>query len=124
MKKILIVVAILCFGFITNSSAQGRPGNPPSSEEILKRTMKELTKKIDFTEDEELSIKEIFTEFFENMDEMHKSGSRPDRTKMDELVNKRDEKVKIILSDEKYKKYSKIMEKHKKGPQGNPPPRD
>ncbi len=120
MKKLLIITAVLVLA-IVNTKAQGQPGSPPSSEEMLKTTMAGLTKEVSLTDEEKSSVKEIFTEFYSEMDKMFKSGSRPDPSNMQTLESKRDKKVKEVLSEEKYKAYSEYMKNNMRGPQGPPP---
>ena len=88
--------------------------------------MKDLCKEISFTDEQKASVEKIFTDFFDKMDEMHKSGSRPDRSRMEELEADRDTKIKKVLSEEDYKTYTKFMETHGRpphgGPQDGPPP--
>lgn len=124
MKKILVITVALTLGLFIRANAQGQRGNPPSKEEMLKRTMTELTKEVELTDEEKTSVEEIFTDFFTEMEEMRKESSRPDRSKMETLVASRDKKVKAVLSEEKYKAYTEFMETHRKRPQGNSPNRN
>ena len=105
---------------------QGQPpsghGTPPSSTEMVEKTVAGLSRKIALSSEEKSSLDEIFTDFFSEMDNMHKSGSRPDRSKMEKLENEQDEKIKEVLSEEKFEAYSKFMKNYMKPPEGEEPP--
>jgi hypothetical protein len=109
---------------MTLGQPPGNLGERPSAKEMAEKTVTELTEEITLTAEEKSSIENIFIDFFTEMDEIHESGSRPDRSKIEKLENERDEKVKKIISGEEYDVYSEFMKNRMKPPQGTPPSRE
>ena len=131
MRKFLIMLNVLFLMFSVNVNTQAQPperGERPSAEEMVERMLTDLGKAITLTEKEKTALKEIFTDFHTQMDKMHESGSRPDRSVMEKMEEERDAKVKEILPEVKYKAYTNFMKEHMKpthgGQGGPPPPRD
>lgn len=123
MKKIAILTLLVFSASIVALKAQGpQPGERPSIEDMVERTVTDLAKEMTLTDKEQTSIKEIFTSFFTEMDELHESNEKPDMTKFKELEGKRDEKIKALLSEDNYKSYLKVMESQKRPPHGDTPP--
>lgn len=125
MKKITVLLTALTLMLFANVAVQAQPpggGGPPSAEEMVEKLMTDLSKEITLTDAEKSSLEEIFTDFHTEMEKMHKSGSRPDRSAMEKLESERDEKVKEVLSEENYEAYAKFMEDFMKPPEGQGPP--
>ena len=113
--------------FFTGIKAQGPGGGPGgnrmSPSEMAENTVNDLVAEVTLTDDEQSSIQTIFEDFYTKMHEMRSAGTRPDRSKMSEMVTKRDEQVKEVLPAEKYEAYLKFMENRRRpsGGEGRPP---
>ncbi len=113
----LASVLALTLGAVLFAQPPKGGGTPPSAADMTERIVGEISDKLTLSSEEEASLKDIFTDFGEQMDAMHKSSSRPEPSKMDELNKERDAKVKEVLSEDKYEEYIKFMEEHMRPPE-------
>ena len=120
--KFAILIAILLIGYACFS----QPGNvgikPPSIEERLKMVDKEICQplKLDKTQKEKVSA--AFNDFFVELDKIATPPAMPEKTKVDALSKKRDEKVKQAIPAALYPKYLELeMATRPKGPQESRP---
>ena len=116
------LIIIIIFNLHVQAQPPSGQGERPSASEMAEKTTGDLSKEVTLTTQEESSIKEILTDFYAEMDEMHENGSRPDHSKIEELEQKRDDKVAEILSEEKFEVYAEFMKNHMKPPKGERPP--
>ena len=109
MKKIFIVSFMFLFAFVV--SAQNRGGRGFSEADMEKR-YEGMTKELHLNTQQLDSVKAIDKEFFA---EVHKaresSGSNREAWRV--LGEKRNERIKAVLTDEQYAGYQKMEEKRR-----------
>jgi hypothetical protein len=120
--KFALGIAILLIG----SACFSQPGNggmkPPGIEERLKMVDKEICQplKLDKTQKEKVSA--AFKDFFVEIDKIATPPAMPEKTKVDALSKKRDEKVKHAIPAALYPKYLELeMATRPKGPEAGRP---
>ena len=126
MKKLVFFLIIQ----ISVSFAYAQPPRPPGIEERLKRTKELLMPELKLTNAQIPVFEKAFKQFFIQADKLMEDNPPPPSPKvklaLDNLIKERDNKVKISLSDDQFKKYSLIVNKlHPPGPgerSGNGPP--
>jgi len=106
MKRVVFILMLVLLGLqATQVSAQRL--NP---EESISKVMKTLKSKVDLSDSSEVVIEDALGDFFEQMVQMKSSGNRSDRSGMTNLERDRDNKVKMVLSDDDYKTYLQIVQ--------------
>lgn len=104
-----MTIAMVGFGYVSLAQQpQQQRKDPPSIEERVNRALKIIGKKIELSKSEKESIENAFTDFYQKVDEVLKSGERPERSVMEEYEKERDAKIKMALSEEKYEDYLRI----------------
>ncbi len=121
-KSLLVIIVIL---ITTGAFAQQENRQPPAIEKRVENVIAKIEKKIEIDESQKATIEKAFTEFFTGADEKMKSGERPAKAEMEVLENQRDNKIKEVLSQEKYETYLKISCQLRPRPQqqGQRPPK-
>lgn len=112
----LFAMSIIIAGFTYVSIAQQpqqrqqqqQRKDPPSIEQRVKRVIKILSKKIELSDTEKENIETAFTDFYEKVDQELNSGERPERSVMEAYEKDRDDKIKLVLSEEKYEDYLRM----------------
>jgi hypothetical protein len=80
----------------------------PSIEERVNRAIKIISRRIELSDTEKEGIKNAFTDFYKKVDEVLQTGERPEKSVMNGYEKERDNKVKQVLSEEKYEDYLRI----------------
>ena len=134
MKRSIGIALLMSIAFL--GRAQDAP-KPPSVEDRLKHTKEVIEKDLPLTPAQEKQLLQTYTDFFNQIDKLHKDAPPPPppppppmdpkmREQFDKLVNERDEKMKQVLSEDQYKKYLEAVKKlHPRHPGGKgetPPP--
>ena len=120
MKKIFILSFMFMFAFALSAQDQGRRGG--MSEADMEKRYEEMKKELSLTAKQLDSIKAIDKDYYAKMrDVREKAGG--DREKMREatrpLNEKRNERIKAILTEEQYTKYQKMeADRRPRGPRG------
>jgi hypothetical protein len=107
----------------------GKPGNPgPSSVDRMAAVETGIIKPLSLNASQSDVIRNAFKLFFADEESLRKSLGNPqgplDKTKMEPLVKKRDEKIKAALTSDQYKKYQdleKNLHPHADGKAGSNP---
>jgi hypothetical protein len=90
---------------------QGRP-NPPSAEERMKKTEANVIKPLGLNTSQNEVVTKAYKDFYTEMDAMMKTQGNasgpPDKSKTEPLRQKRDDKIKQVLTAEQYKKYQDL----------------
>lgn len=105
--KILVVCAIVT-GINFNSLAQQERKGPPPIEERVNHVIIKISKKIELIDIQKETVKLSYTAFFETIDELMKSDERPEKSVIEEHEKVRDNKIKAVLSEEKYEDYLRM----------------
>ena len=119
MKGIMRTIGVLFFSLlVTGAFAQQRGGGMRNAdpEANAKRQIEQLKGFVKIDAKEEVKIKEIFLnsskEQQKAFESMGQGGDREGmRAKMQEFTKKRDAKLKEILGEKRFKKYSEEVEK-------------
>jgi Spy/CpxP family protein refolding chaperone len=90
---------------------QGRPG-PPSAEERLKTAETDIIKPLNLNASQNETVINAFKEFYTGMENLMKTQENPgvpiEKSKIEPLETKRDEKIKQVLSADQFKKYQEL----------------
>lgn len=107
-----------------------QPGNngmkPPSIEERLKRVDKEICQPLKLDKSQTEKVTAAFKDFFVEMDKLVDKNAnppaRPDKSNIDILAKKRDEKVKLAIPAAMFPKYLELEKVTRpKGPEAGRP---
>jgi len=109
--KITMFIALL-FAIIINANSQGM--QRMTVAERVKATMDKLATPLNLDTAEQSKTAAVFTDFYTAQNKMREdaraSGTRPDRSVFEKMMNDRDDKLKAIFTDEQYKKYKDEVE--------------
>jgi periplasmic protein CpxP/Spy len=109
--KITMFIALL-FAITINANSQGM--QRMTVEERVKATMDKMTTPLSLDTAEQSKTAAVFTDFYTAQNKMREdaraSGTRPDRSVFEKMMNDRDDKLKAIFTDEQYKKYKDGVE--------------
>ena len=90
---------------------QGRP-NPPSAEERMKNVETAIIKPLGLNTTQNDAVTKAYRDFFTDVEALMKSQNNaagpPDRSKIEPYKQKRDDKIKQVLSADQYKKYLEL----------------
>jgi len=109
--KITMFIALL-FAITINANSQGM--QRMTVAERVKATMDKMTTPLNLDTAEQSKTAAVFTDFYTAQTKMREdaraSGTRPDRSVFEKMMNDRDDKLKAIFTDEQYKKYKDEVE--------------
>jgi protein CpxP len=109
--KITMFIALL-FAITINANSQGM--QRLTVEERVKAAMDKMTVPLSLDTAEQSKTAAVFTDFYTAQRKMREdaraSGTRPDRSVFEKMMNDRDDKLKAIFTDEQYKKYKDEVE--------------
>ena len=109
--KITMFIALL-FAITIHANAQGM--QRMTVEERVKTTMDKMTTPLNLDTAEQSKTAAVFTDFYTSQNKMREdaraSGTRPDRSVFEKIMNDRDDKLKAIFTDTQYKKYKDEVE--------------
>ncbi len=109
--KITMFIALL-FAITINANSQGMQRR--TVEERVKAAMDKMTTPLNLDTAEQSKTAAVFTDFYTAQNKMREdaraSGTRPDRSVFEKMMNDRDDKLKAIFTDEQYKKYKDEVE--------------
>lgn len=110
--KISMLVALLFAATISTQAQQGMQHR--TVEERVKSAMDKISDplKLDNTQQDKTTA--VFTDYYTAQNKMREdaraSGTKPDRSVMEKMVNDRDDKLKSIFTDEQFKKFKDNIE--------------
>jgi len=90
-------------------------------EKLAEKIVNQLSEEILLTNDQALSLEDIFTDFYAEMNKLYKGRFRPDKASLKGLAKERDAKVEDLLSKESYLIYVTFMEENFQSTQGDTP---
>jgi hypothetical protein len=103
--KITMFIALL-FAITINANSQGM--QRMTVAERVKATMDKLATPLNLDTAEQWKTAAVFTDFYTAQNKMREdaraSGTRPDRSVFQKMMNDRDDKLKAVFTDEQYKK--------------------
>ena len=109
--KITMFIALL-FAITINANSQGM--QRMTVAERVKATMDKLATPLNLDTAEQSKTAAVFTDFYTAQTKMREdaraSGTRPDKSVFEKMMNDRDDKLKAIFTDEQYKKYKDEVE--------------
>jgi len=90
---------------------QGRP-NPPSAEERMKTTEAKVIKPLGLNASQNEVVTKAYKDFYTDVDAIAKTQGNqqgpPDKSKVEPLRQKRDDRIKQVLTADQYKKYQDL----------------
>lgn len=114
-KKFLTVFALLGFTMVI---AQPEPPKPPSKSERLKHVTEKINKEINLTAAQKTKLEAAYSEFFDGMEKLRSKEGRPtapppppppvNREAAEKLSAARDAKIKAMLTETQFRKYTAI----------------
>jgi hypothetical protein len=110
MKTKLVYTAIVFLLYLNSCFWQPGKGGmkPPSIEERLKMVDKEICQPLKLDKSQNEKVKAAFKDFFVEMDKIATPPDRPEKSKIDVLAKKRDEKVKLAIPAAMFPKYLEL----------------
>jgi len=129
MKQKLITGVFILFAIVTKAQQPGKPPEPPSIDERMKRVTEQLKNDLNLDNKQQAVLYEAFKKFFYAADEVRKPDSPPPpppppdpkvKAAMEKLENARDEEIKKVLTPDQYQKYKEAAKKMR--PPVPPPP--
>ena len=112
MKTKTTMFIALLFAITIHANAQGM--QRMTVEERVKTTMDKMTTPLNLDTAEQSKTAAVFTDFYTSQNKMREdaraSGTRPDRSVFEKIMNDRDDKLKAIFTDTQYKKYKDEVE--------------
>jgi len=121
MKEMKFLVYLACLSSFM-ALGQQHPDRPIfDAKEMATRTVNDLSKELNITPAILDSLKNVFINFYNEMDKDRKSNNHPDMDRMRKIEGNRDLKVKALLSEEQFKAYTKFMENEREKRKGPPP---
>ena len=109
--KISMFIALL-FAITINANSQGM--QRMTVAERVKATMDKMTTPLNLDTAEQSKTAAVFTDFYTAQNKVREdaraSGTRPDRSVFQKMMNDRDDKLKAVFTDEQYKKYKDEVE--------------
>ena len=124
MKLQIFLLLAVGLIFVNIANSQDRPPrntpgkDKPSAKEMVKEEMKILKSEMDLSESQLTFIQKILEDTYKKVEENFTS-----KEKVMKLFEERDSNIKLLLSDEEWKKYVKIRE-IMDVKRNEPPPRD
>ena len=110
--KIKMLVTLLLVASIGVKAQQGMQQR--TVEERVKAVMDKMTTPLNLDADKQTKTAAIFTDFYTQQDKVRAdaraSGTRPDRSVFEKMMNDRDDKLKAIFTPEQFKKYKDEVE--------------
>ena len=127
MKKFIIIPVFLLIATFAKAQDDQRP---PSKEDHLKHVNEMLKKELQLNDAQQKQAGEVFKDFLDQAEQLHKQYPPPPPPPMDpkmkeafdKIEQARDAKMKTILTDDQYKKYSEVKIKMHPPHPDQPPP--
>ena len=123
LKSLAVIIVML---LTTSAFAQQGNRERPSVEQRVMDVITKIEKKIEINDSQKATIEDAYTLFYTKEDKEMESGKRPEKSVMEGLEKERDNKIKVVLSQENYEKYLKISCQLRPQPQqqrGQRPPK-
>jgi len=97
----ILVITTTCF-----AQRGGEQREKPTPDQIVER----MTEKLSLTEDQQVSIKALYTDFFAETEELRESGDRSTmRESMKNLKTELDEDIKALLTEDQITGFEKMQ---------------
>ena len=109
--KISMLVAFL---FAATISAHAQVMQRRTVEERVKSAMDKLSDPLNLDKTQQDKTTTVFTDYYTSQNKMREdaraSGTRPDRSVMEKMMNDRDDKLKSIFNDDQFRKFKSDIE--------------
>lgn len=118
-SKIKLLVILMLAGFL-NAQAQG----PRTIEERVKQSVDRVKDSIKLNAIQQTDVGAAFSQFYMAMDQLRSglaAGERPDKASIEKLLEIRDAKIKLILTEQQFTKFKEMdaaMRQRGQRPQG------
>ena len=106
-SKILLSAILLLFATFCFAQAQGDT-KKMNVDEKVKKTMGQLIPLLTLDNDQQAKMETIYTDFYTEKMKLYEglqSGAQPDPAQKEKLMNDRDEKIKVVLKEDQYRKF-------------------
>lgn len=119
MKRVFIIITLALVSFLCKAQDK----QPPSMEEHLKRSQEMMQKELQMNSGQQHKVEQAFKDFMAGAEKIHKENPPPPpppmdpkvKEALDKLAAERDAKIKLVLTEDQYKKYV-AMEKKMRPP--------
>lgn len=128
--KSKIALTILCISLFSGicfaqSQPDGKGRKPPTIEERLKMVNEKICQPLKLDKNQSLKVSDAYKEFFTEMDKSIDFKANPPRmpekSKVDALAKIRDNKVKKVIPENLFDKYTELEKSTHPPREGNPP---
>lgn len=113
-KKFAIVIIILLIGGVCFAQPGNEGMKPPSLEERMKMVDHKICQPLKLDKSQTEKVMAAFKEFFVEMDKLVDKNAnppaKPEKSKIDVLAKKRDDKIKLVLSKDQFPTYLALEE--------------
>ncbi len=109
MKNKFTLLTVLLFAGILSTYAQG--GQRRTVEERVQMTVGRMTDSLSLNPAQKTDAQSTFSAYYTSMDKLREGlepGKRPEKAEMDKVTEMRDAKLKIIFTEQQYKKYKEM----------------
>ncbi len=121
MKKKFILFSVMSMVVLCAMAQPQQPPKPPGTEEKLKHVSEKISKEITLTVAQKTKIEAAYKDFFIEMDKLRAKNGKAEtppppppppppgsKEEVDKLSQARDAKIRSVLSEAQYKKYTEI----------------
>lgn len=109
-KLFLATLLLFCCSFFAN--AQGG-FQRRTVEERVKDAMEKTVPALTLADEQKPKVSDAFTDYYKEMDKLREGmseGKRPERSEFEKVIEKRDEKLKELLTPDQFKKFKDEVE--------------
>lgn len=107
-SKIILFITLMFVGIL---SLQAQPGQRRTVEERVKQATDRAKDSLKLSEAQLTDVSAALTQFYMASDKLREGlapGQRPEKTAMDQLLEIRDGKLKLVLSEAQFTKYKEM----------------
>ncbi|MEH0153800.1 hypothetical protein V6R21_06610 [Limibacter armeniacum] len=107
MKKLILILAVFLMG---SFSAMAQTRGAMSTDQKVDKVMENLSQQINLNEDQKASVKQIYTDMYNEAERLKTSGEQPTGETLEQLKSQTDDKLKEVLTEEQFNQYQQVKE--------------
>jgi hypothetical protein len=124
MKNKLGLLLVLLFAGIFSIQAQQQGFQRRTVEERVKMTMDKISDSLQLSAPQQTDATKAFTDYYNAMEKLREGmapGTRPERADFEKIMADRDAKLKVVFTEQQYKKFKEDLEPAMRRPRGDRP---
>lgn len=115
MKPKSIIFSLLLFTLysfqIFGQQKANAQFHPPPIKERINKSIEVMNSTLKLSDNQEKEIRILLNGFFADIDKLMQGSQKPDKTKMDEIIKKRDNEINKILTESQQKLFESNKDK-------------